>query len=42
MNSVAASWQQRLQLLKQAAEAADRPVKAGDYRAGPEDQPDPG
>jgi DNA-binding transcriptional ArsR family regulator len=42
MTSVAASWQQRLQLLKQAAEAADRPVKAGDYRAGPEDQPDPG
>jgi DNA-binding transcriptional ArsR family regulator len=42
MTSVAASWQQRLQLLKQAAEAADRPVKAGDDRAGPEDQPDPG
>jgi DNA-binding transcriptional ArsR family regulator len=42
MTSVAASWRQRLQLLKQAAEAADRPVKAGDDRAGPEDQPDPG
>jgi DNA-binding transcriptional ArsR family regulator len=34
MTSVAASWQERLQLLKQAAEAADRP-EAGDYRPRP-------
>lgn len=40
MTSVAASWQERLQLLKQAAEAADRPG-AGDYRPRPGDRPDP-
>ena len=41
MTSVAASWQERLQLLKQAAEAGDRPAEAGDYRARPGDRPDP-
>jgi len=39
MTSVAASWQERLQLLKQAAEAADRP-EAGDFRPRPGDRPD--
>jgi DNA-binding transcriptional ArsR family regulator len=41
MTSVAASWQERLQLLKQAAEAADRRAQPGDYRAGSGDRPDP-
>jgi DNA-binding transcriptional ArsR family regulator len=41
MTSVAASWQQRLQLLKQAAEAGGRPGEAGDYRARPGGRPDP-
>jgi DNA-binding transcriptional ArsR family regulator len=41
MTSVAANWQERLQLLKQAAEAGDRPAEAGDYRARPGDRPDP-
>ena len=41
MTSVAASWQDRLQLLKQAAEAADRPGEPGDYRPRPGDRPDP-
>ena len=41
MTSVAASWQQRLQLLKQAAEAGGRPSEAGDYPTRPEDRPDP-
>jgi DNA-binding transcriptional ArsR family regulator len=41
MTSVAASWQERLQLLKQAAEAGDRPAEAGDYRPGSGDRPDP-
>ena len=40
MTSVAASWQERLQRLKQAAEAA-RPPEPGDYRAGSGDRPDP-
>ena len=40
MTSVAASWQERLQLLKQAAEAAECP-EAGDYRLRPGDRPDP-
>ena len=41
MTSVAASWQERLQLLKQAAEAGDRPAEAGDYRPGSGGRPDP-
>ena len=41
MTSVAASWQQRLQLLKQAAEAGGRPAEAGDFRARPGGRPDP-
>jgi DNA-binding transcriptional ArsR family regulator len=41
MTSVAASWQQRLQLLKQAAEAGGRPPEAGDYQARPGGRPDP-
>jgi DNA-binding transcriptional ArsR family regulator len=41
MTSVAAGWQERLQLLKQAAEAGDRPAEAGDYRPRPGDRPDP-
>jgi DNA-binding transcriptional ArsR family regulator len=41
MTSVAASWQQRLQLLKQAAEAGGRPTAAGDYLARPGGRPDP-
>jgi DNA-binding transcriptional ArsR family regulator len=41
MTAVAASWQERLQLLKQAAEAGDRPAGAGDYRPRPGDHPDP-
>jgi DNA-binding transcriptional ArsR family regulator len=41
MTSVAASWQERLQLLKHAAEAAGRPAEAGDYRPRPGDRPDP-
>jgi DNA-binding transcriptional ArsR family regulator len=41
MTSVAASWQERLQLLKQAAEAGGRPAGAGDYRPRPGDRPDP-
>jgi DNA-binding transcriptional ArsR family regulator len=42
MTSVAASWQERLQLLKQVAEAADRPGEPGDYRPRSGDRPDPG
>jgi DNA-binding transcriptional ArsR family regulator len=41
MTSVAASWQQRLHLLKQAAEAGGGPAEAGDYRARPGGRPDP-
>jgi len=41
LTSVAASWQERLQLLKQAAEAGGRPAEAGDYRPRPGDRPDP-
>jgi DNA-binding transcriptional ArsR family regulator len=41
MTSVAASWQQRLRLLKQVAEAGSRPTEAGDYLARPEGRPDP-
>jgi DNA-binding transcriptional ArsR family regulator len=41
MTSVAASWQERLQRLKQAAEAGDRLAGAGDYRTRPGDRPDP-
>ena len=44
MTSVAASWQERLQLLKQVAEAADRPDPvraAGGLPARPGDRPDP-
>lgn len=41
LTSVAASWQERLQLLKQAAEAGGRPAEAGDYPARPGDRPDP-
>jgi DNA-binding transcriptional ArsR family regulator len=41
MTSVAASWRQRLQLLKQAAEAGGRPTEAGDYLARPGGRPDP-
>ena len=41
MTSVAASWQERLQLLKRAAEVGDRPAEAGDYRTRPGDRPDP-
>jgi DNA-binding transcriptional ArsR family regulator len=41
MTSVAASWRQRLQLLKQAAEAGGRPAESGDCRARPGGRPDP-
>jgi DNA-binding transcriptional ArsR family regulator len=41
MTSVAASWQERLQLLKQVAEAADRPGGPGDYRPRSGGRPDP-
>jgi DNA-binding transcriptional ArsR family regulator len=41
MTSVAASWQERLQLLKQVAEAADRPGAPGEYRPQSGDRPDP-
>ena len=41
MTSVAASWQERLQLLKQAAEAGGRPAGAANYRPRPGDRPDP-
>jgi DNA-binding transcriptional ArsR family regulator len=41
MTSVAASWQERLQLLKQAAEAGDLRAEAGDCRPGSGDRPDP-
>ena len=41
MTSVAASWQERLQMLKRAVEAGDRRAEAGDYRPGSGDRPDP-
>jgi len=40
MTVVAASWQERLQLLKQVAEAADRLGEPGDYRPQSGDRPD--
>ena len=41
MTSVAASWQQRLRLLKQAAEAGGRPTEAGHYPTRPGGRPGP-
>jgi DNA-binding transcriptional ArsR family regulator len=41
MTSVAASWQQRLRLLKQAAEAGGQPTEAGHYPTRPGGRPGP-